>query len=140
MLKTLNKTLRIQRNESGINMCSSPLYLQFSNNLFVEVNEDINIQLNNLKLDELTNILESKSNKTSDKPAQLTTKIDNEAVDPEKKLKNLKKRLREIESLEEKVKNGTLAKPEPEQLTKIKRKNDLLLQIHDLEKQLQQIH
>ncbi|KAL1497231.1 hypothetical protein ABEB36_008226 [Hypothenemus hampei] len=57
--------------------------------------------------------------------------------DPAKKLKNLKKRLREIEALEEKIKNGTLTKPEPEQLIKINRKNDLLVQIRDLEKQVQ---
>lgn len=58
-----------------------------------------------------------------------------EATDPAKKLKNLKKRLREVEALEEKLKNGTIAKPEPEQLAKINRKNDLLVQIRELEKQ-----
>lgn len=73
-----------------------------------------------------------------EKPAQLqpTTKNSADTTDPEKKLKNLKKRLREIESLEEKIKNRSLVKPEPEQVTKIKRKNDLLLQIHELEKQI----
>ncbi|CAG9864469.1 unnamed protein product [Phyllotreta striolata] len=60
-----------------------------------------------------------------------------EASDPQKKLKNLKKRLREVEALEEKIKSGAVAKPEPEQLAKVKRKNDLILQIHDLEKLLQ---
>ncbi|KAG5899766.1 hypothetical protein JTB14_006103 [Gonioctena quinquepunctata] len=60
-----------------------------------------------------------------------------ETTDPQKKLKNLKKRLREVEALEEKIKSGTLAKPEPEQLAKIKRKNDLIMQIHELEKHLQ---
>lgn len=58
-----------------------------------------------------------------------------EATDPAKKLKNLRKRLREVEALEEKVKSGTIAKPEPEQLAKINRKNDLLVQIRELEKQ-----
>ncbi|XP_044759682.1 partner of Y14 and mago [Coccinella septempunctata] len=57
-------------------------------------------------------------------------------LSPEKKIKNLKKKVREIEALEEKLKNGTITKPEPEQLQKIKRKNDLLLQIHELEKSL----
>ncbi|XP_044272721.1 partner of Y14 and mago [Tribolium madens] len=57
-------------------------------------------------------------------------------TDPAKKLKNLKKRLREVEALEEKLKNGLIPKPEPEQLTKIQRKNDLLLQIRELEKQI----
>lgn len=108
--------------------------------LFVEVNDDINIHLDNLKIHELPKLMESNPKKLSEKPAQSAGKNLSETVDPEKKLKNLKKRLREIEILEEKVKNGILGKPEPEQLTKMKRKNDLLLQIHELEKQLQQIH
>lgn len=57
-----------------------------------------------------------------------------QTTDPAKRLKNLKKRLREIEQLEEKLKNGQLTKPEPEQLTKIQRKNELLLQIEELDK------
>lgn len=56
--------------------------------------------------------------------------------DPAKKLRNLKKRLREVEALEEKVKNGELIKPDPDQLKKINRKADLLVQIHELEKKL----
>lgn len=60
-----------------------------------------------------------------------------EATDPAKKLKNLRKRLREVEALEEKVKNGIITKPEPEQLAKINRKNDLLVQIRELEKEVQ---
>lgn len=101
---------------------------------------DIEIQLDNLKLVEVPKLSEIKPKKPSDKFAQSSAKNSVETTDPEKKLKNLKKRLREIESLEEKVKNGIVAKPEPEQLAKIKRKNDLLLQIHELEKQLQQVH
>jgi partner of Y14 and mago protein len=57
-------------------------------------------------------------------------------TDPAKKLKNLKKRLREVETLEEKLKSGLIPKPEPEQLAKIQRKNDLLMQIRELEKQI----
>lgn len=57
-------------------------------------------------------------------------------ISTDKKIKNLKKKVREIEALEEKLKNGSVTKPEPEQLQKIKRKNDLLLQIHELEKTL----
>lgn len=59
-----------------------------------------------------------------------------QATDPAKKLKNLRKKLREIESLEEKIKNKEIAKPEPEQLAKIKRKNELLMEIRQLEKQM----
>ncbi|KAJ8981176.1 hypothetical protein NQ317_017269 [Molorchus minor] len=39
-----------------------------------------------------------------------------------KKLKNLRKKVREIECLEEKLKNGLISKPEPEQMSKIKKK------------------
>ncbi|XP_057671909.1 partner of Y14 and mago [Diorhabda carinulata] len=92
------------------------------------------------KIEEVGKLLNSV--KLTDTPKQKDAKPikkeqKNEGGDPEKKLKNLKKRLREVESLEEKIKNGTLAKPEPEQLVKVKRKNDLILQIHELEKQLQ---
>ncbi|KRT81900.1 hypothetical protein AMK59_5112 [Oryctes borbonicus] len=59
-----------------------------------------------------------------------------EAADPAKKLRNLRKRLREIEALEEKVKNGELANPDPDQLKKINRKAALLVQIRELEKKL----
>lgn len=56
--------------------------------------------------------------------------------DPAKRLKNLKKKVREIETLEEKLKKGEITKPEPEQLAKIKRKNDLLMEINQLEKNI----
>lgn len=106
-------------------------------NFVLEVQE-VSSQLDNLKLNVTPKPSESKQKKPLEKHAQLQSNTKNSAdtSDPEKKLKNLKKRLREIESLEEKVKNGSLVKPEPEQLTKIKRKNDLLLQIHELEKQI----
>ncbi|CAG9763229.1 unnamed protein product [Ceutorhynchus assimilis] len=76
------------------------------------------------KIEEINKILQSTS--LESKPQETT--------DPAKKLKNLKKRLREVENLEDKIKSGTLAKPEPEQLAKINRKNDLLVQIRELEK------
>lgn len=60
----------------------------------------------------------------------------NQATDPAKRLKNLKKRLREVEALEEKLKKGEITKPEAEQLAKIQRKKDLLMEIHQLEKQI----
>lgn len=90
--------------------------------------EDIEKLLNNVKIADSP---KKKDAKSIDKETK------SESTDPEKKLKNLKKRLREVESLEEKIKNGTLAKPEPEQLVKVKRKNELIVQIHELEKQLQ---
>ncbi|ENN71265.1 partner of Y14 and mago [Dendroctonus ponderosae] len=97
------------------------------------------------KIDQINKILESA--RISDGPSdQKSPKViapkspptqTPEATDPAKKLKNLKKRLREVEALEEKIKSGAVAKPEPEQLLKINRKNELLFQIRDLEKQVQ---
>lgn len=80
-----------------------------------------------------TKITESKPKTTEQQKPQPQT---NQATDPAKRLKNLKKRLREIEALEEKLKKGEIAKPEPEQLAKIQRKKDLLMEIHQLEKQM----
>lgn len=65
-----------------------------------------------------------------------TAKQEQQAIDPTKRLKNLKKKVREIDVLEEKIKKGEIVKPETEQLAKIKRKNDLLLEIRQLEKKL----
>ncbi|XP_023029318.2 partner of Y14 and Mago [Leptinotarsa decemlineata] len=98
--------------------------------------DDVTNSMDKIKLVEKS--AEVKANK-GDKLTQESgdSKKNVETTDPQKKLKNLKKRLREVEALEEKVSNGTLAKPEPEQLAKIKRKNDLLMQIYELEKQLQ---
>ena len=53
-----------------------------------------------------------------------------EAEEKAKKLKKLKKNLREIESLEEKSKTNTL---EQSQLNKIKRKQEILDEIEELE-------
>ncbi|KAF2897833.1 hypothetical protein ILUMI_08341 [Ignelater luminosus] len=111
--------------------------------------EEISKNLEQVKLNESSNAkVQSKTNKsdakvkTETKTAKTETKVqkssateaNNQTTDPAKRLKNLKKRLREVEALEEKLKNGQIAKPEPDQLTKIQRKNDLLMQIRELEK------
>lgn len=72
--------------------------------------------------------------KTNTKTVKDKSETNESAVDPTKKLKNLKKRLREIEALEEKLSKGEIAKPDPDQLAKVKRKNDLLMQIRQLER------
>lgn len=41
------------------------------------------------------------------------------ATDPQKKLRNLKKKLRDIEALEEKLNSGEIPTPEKEQLEKV---------------------
>jgi len=58
------------------------------------------------------------------------------AIDPAKKLRNLKKKLRDIEALEKKLNEGTISKPEPEQLEKVARKIQVEAEIEELEKQL----
>ena len=59
------------------------------------------------------------------------------ATDPAKKLRNLKKKLRDIEALEAKLSSGEIDKPEPEQLDKVARKPDVMKEIFALEKQIQ---
>ncbi|CAK1551357.1 unnamed protein product [Leptosia nina] len=55
------------------------------------------------------------------------------ASDPNKKLKNLRKKIRDIETLEEKIKLGTL-NPDKDQREKISKKNEILKAIEELEK------
>lgn len=59
------------------------------------------------------------------------------ATDPAKKLRNLKKKLRDIEALEAKLSSGEIESPEPEQLEKVARKPDVMKDINALEKQIQ---
>ena len=59
------------------------------------------------------------------------------ATDPAKKLRNLKKKLRDIESLEAKLESGEITSPEPEQLEKIGRKKEVMTEIAALEKLVQ---
>lgn len=89
--------------------------------------EEVTRQLDKLKIEEPKEIISEENNKLS---------TNQECTDPAKKLKNLKKRLREVEALEDKLNSGQIAKPEQEQLTKVKRKNDLLMQIRQMEKEL----
>ena len=54
-------------------------------------------------------------------------------VDPAKKLRNLRKKLRDIETLEKKLADGSVANPEPEQLEKVARKPVMIEEIVALE-------
>ncbi|KPJ07059.1 Partner of Y14 and mago [Papilio machaon] len=53
--------------------------------------------------------------------------------DPAKRLKNLRKKLREIEMLEEKIKSGMLKTPDKDQKEKLSKKNDIVMEIEKLE-------
>merc|ERR1712226_567900 len=56
------------------------------------------------------------------------------ATDPARKLRNLRKKLRDIETLESKLESGEIPDPEPEQLEKVSRKPDVMEEILALEK------
>nr|CAG4644486.1 EOG090X0KVN [Lepidurus arcticus] len=61
----------------------------------------------------------------------------NESVaDPSKKLKALKKKLKDIEMLQKKISSGELKNPEKEQLEKIDRKKEIEEEIEELENSL----
>ncbi|KAK3859924.1 hypothetical protein Pcinc_033992 [Petrolisthes cinctipes] len=60
------------------------------------------------------------------------------ATDSAKRLRNLKKKLRDIEKLETQIKSGELKKPGKDQLEKIKRKSDVMQQIEELEEELEE--
>uniref|UniRef100_A0A1A9VAN8 Partner of Y14 and mago n=1 Tax=Glossina austeni TaxID=7395 RepID=A0A1A9VAN8_GLOAU len=64
--------------------------------------------------------------------------VTDDGQDLQKKLKKLRKKLREIEQIEEKIKNGTLKKPEKDQLEKIKRKKQIQKELKQLEEEQQQ--
>lgn len=55
------------------------------------------------------------------------------ATDPAKKLRNLRKKLRDIEALEAKLDSGEIPCPEQEQLDKVARKTDVIREISALE-------
>ncbi|XP_013789138.1 partner of Y14 and mago-like isoform X1 [Limulus polyphemus] len=69
-----------------------------------------------------------KNNETSENKA---------SGDPVKRIKNLKKKLRDIEKLEQKIESGELLKPEKDQLEKISRKGEIEAEIEDLELDLE---
>ncbi|XP_077298764.1 partner of Y14 and mago [Arctopsyche grandis] len=69
----------------------------------------------------------SSSAAAKSKPQQL------QQVDPAKRLKNLRKKLREIEILEVKLENDEIPNPEKDQLEKVKNKEQVLSEIAKLE-------
>jgi len=59
------------------------------------------------------------------------------ATDPAKKLRNLKKKMRDIEALERKLDAGEIENPEKEQLDKVAKKAEVAREIASLEKILE---
>jgi len=78
---------------------------------------------------ESTSLSSVKPKKDAVVPQPVTT-------DPAKKLRNLKKKLRDIEELEVKLKSGEVENPDEAQLKKVARKKDLVHEIRDLERSL----
>jgi partner of Y14 and mago len=64
---------------------------------------------------------------------ELTNGVADMEMDAEKKLKKLKKKLREIETIEEKIRTGELKNPEKDQLDKVSRKAQIVKEISQLE-------
>ncbi|CAD5111355.1 DgyrCDS671 [Dimorphilus gyrociliatus] len=79
---------------------------------------------------------EPKKKSTEDPKPEDGSEAAVQVISDEKKLRNLKKKLKQTEELENKIKSGNLEKPDPDQIKKIERKADLLLEIEKLEKLL----
>ena len=84
----------------------------------------------------------NKGNKSSEKvepPKQqqpAASQSQQETTDPTKKLRNLRKKLRDIEALEAKLDSGEVKNPEPEQLEKVARKAQVEAEIRALEERV----
>lgn len=87
-----------------------------------EIPAHTNKPLSATKQTTINNITKDNSN-----TAQKTT------TDPQKRLKNLRKKIREIELLEDKIKTGALKNPDKEILDKVARKTEISKEIKRLE-------
>lgn len=72
---------------------------------------------------------ESSTNSTAKSSQPVTT-------DPAKRIRNLKKKLRDINALQQKIDSGELKNPEKDQLDKIARKEEIEAEIEELELEL----
>ncbi|KAG8192345.1 hypothetical protein JTE90_002165 [Oedothorax gibbosus] len=84
------------------------------------------------KIVPVTNMIEKMDiNSTKTDPVSAT-------VDPAKRIRNLKKKLRDINALKLKIESGELANPEKDQLEKIARKGEIEAEIEELELELEE--
>lgn len=70
---------------------------------------------------------------------QNSLKIRDDVVELSKRLKRLRRRLRELDVLEEKINSGEIVKPQKDQLEKISRRIDFEKEIDELEKQREEL-
>lgn len=79
--------------------------------------------------------------KTSENVDELANSMENnlkireDVIEISKRLKRLRRRLRELEILEEKINSGEISKPQKDQLEKIQRRGELKKEIEELEMQ-----
>lgn len=71
------------------------------------------------------------TNKLCDAVTNLTISTDDDLA---KTIKKLRKKIREIEAIESKISNGELKKPDPDQMEKISRKNEILDRLKEFER------
>lgn len=70
---------------------------------------------------------------------QNSLKIRDDVVELSKRLKRLRRRLRELDLLDEKIKVGEIAKPQKDQLEKITRRREIEKEIEELERQREEL-
>lgn len=70
---------------------------------------------------------------------QNSLKIREDVVELSKRLKRLRRRLRELDILEEKIKSGEIQKPQKDQVEKISRRAEMEKEVEELEKQREEL-
>lgn len=71
----------------------------------------------------------------SSKLAAVKLSENDSPVDAAKRLKNLRKRLAQIDALKSKIESGELSVPDPDQVKKVARRDEVVEEIRELEMQ-----
>lgn len=93
----------------------------------VTVKKGNTVKINSTSVDEITESMQN------------SLKIREDVVEISKRLKRLRRRLRELEVLEEKINSGEIPKPQKDQMEKIQRRGDFAKEIEELEKTREQL-